>query len=97
MQKRANKSVSGWLASAQRRELDAELRQLLTFCGLKMSVFKGHSFRIGAASAAAFRGRSDAQIRAMCRWPSYAFIYSSIIATYLASQFECVGGVITYW
>ena len=60
MEKRANKSISGWSASALHRELDAALRQLLTFCGLKMSVFKG--FRIGAASAAAFRGESDAQV-----------------------------------
>ena len=56
-----------------RREFDAALKQLLTFCGLQTSSFKGHSFRIGAASAAALRGESDTQIRAAGRWASDAF------------------------
>ncbi len=34
---------------------------------------KGHSFRIGAATFAAERGFSDAQIRSMGRWQSDAF------------------------
>ena len=56
-----------------RREFDAALKQLLTFCGLQTSAFKSNSFRIGAASAAALRGESDAQIRAAGRWASDAF------------------------
>ena len=56
-----------------RREFDAILKRLLEFCGLSTKVFKGHSFRIGAATSAALRGESDAQIRAAGRWASDAF------------------------
>ena len=55
-----------------RHEFDAALRSLLIFSGLKTSHFKGHSFRIGSATAAAMRGESDAQIRAAGRWSSDA-------------------------
>lgn len=43
-------------------------------CGLHPTRYKGHSFRIGAASYAADRGMSDAQIRALGRWKSNAFL-----------------------
>ncbi|RLJ22740.1 hypothetical protein DJ031_00315 [bacterium endosymbiont of Escarpia laminata] len=56
-----------------RREFDGSLKTLLVFCGYETSAFKGHSFRIGAATAAALRGESDAQIRAAGRWTSDAF------------------------
>ncbi|KAK2171495.1 hypothetical protein NP493_1057g00037 [Ridgeia piscesae] len=56
-----------------RREFDVALKQLLIFCGYQTSAFKGHSFRIGAATAAALWGESDAQIRAAGRWTSDAF------------------------
>ena len=56
-----------------RAEFDLSLKQLLSFAGLSHRVFKGHSFRIGAASAAALRGESDAQIRVAGRWSSDAF------------------------
>ena len=49
------------------------LRLALTSCGLNPSRFKGHSFRIRAASFAADRGMCDAQIRALGRWKSSAF------------------------
>ena len=42
-------------------------------CGLDSSKYKGHSFRIGAATFAAENGFSDVQIRAMGRWKSDAF------------------------
>ena len=56
-----------------RREFDVALKQLLIFCGYQTSAFKGHSFRIGAARAAALRGESDAKNRAAGRWTSDAF------------------------
>ena len=56
-----------------RRDFDSSLRSLLAFCGLSSRVFKEHSFRIGAATSAALRGESDAQIRAAGRWASDAF------------------------
>ena len=45
----------------------------IKYCGLDPSRYKGHSFRIGAASLAADAGMSDAQIRALGRWQSNAF------------------------
>ena len=56
-----------------RRQFDKRLKNLLSLCGLSSSSFKGHSFRIGAASLAASQGKSDAQIRAAGRWASDAF------------------------
>ena len=50
-----------------------DLRSVLSFCGLDTTRYKSHSFRIGAASDAAIRGFSDAQIRLMGRWHSDAF------------------------
>ena len=49
------------------------LNKVLTVCGLDTAKYKGHSFRIGAASEAAKDGHSDAQIRLMGRWKSDAF------------------------
>ena len=49
------------------------LNKVLTVCGLDTAKYKGHSFRIGAASEAAKEGFSDAQIRLMGRWRSDAF------------------------
>ncbi len=56
-----------------RNEFDVSLKSLLSFCGYQSRSFKGHSFRIGAATAAALRGESDASIRAAGRWASDAF------------------------
>ena len=50
-----------------------QLRQALIFCGLDSRRYKSHSFRIGAASWAAEKGLSDAQIRHLGRWKSDAF------------------------
>ena len=54
-------------------EFDASLKQLLNFCGYKSTSFKGHSSRLGAATAAALREEFDAQIRVAGRWTSDAF------------------------
>ena len=50
-----------------------QLAEAVSRCGLDPTRYKGHSFRIGAASYAAARGVSDAQIRTMGRWKSNAF------------------------
>ena len=57
------------------RNFFADLLSLsLKACGLDSTHYKGHSFHIGAASFAAQRGMSDAQIRALGRWKSNAFL-----------------------
>ena len=57
------------------RNFFADLLSLsLKACGLDSKRYKGHSFRIGAASFAADRGMSDAQKRALGRWKSNAFL-----------------------
>lgn len=56
-----------------RREFDLLLKRVLTFCGLSSKLYKGHSFRVGAATESALRGKSDAYIRAAGRWSSDAF------------------------
>jgi hypothetical protein len=50
-----------------------QLSQAIRCCGLNPDRYKSHSFRIGAASYAAERGMSDAQIRTMGRWKSNSF------------------------
>ena len=56
-----------------RSKFSQHLSRAIQLFGLAPSRYKGHSFRIGAASQAAERGRSDAQIRALGRWKSNAF------------------------
>ena len=51
----------------------SQLLRACHLCGLDPSRYKGHSFRIGAASYVADRGLSDAQIRMLGRWKSNAF------------------------
>ena len=57
-----------------RREFDSSLRSLLpgSTCGLSSRPFKWHGVRIRAATSAALRGESDAQIRLAGRWASDA-------------------------
>lgn len=51
-----------------------QLSSVIKLCGLNPSVYKGHSFCIGAASHAAEPGMSNAQIRILGRWKSNAFL-----------------------
>ena len=50
------------------------LARAIRLCGLNPTRYKGHSFRIGAASDAAEKRMSDAQIRVFGRWKSNAFM-----------------------
>lgn len=56
-----------------RAVFDRQLHRSLQFCRLDSSRYKGHSFRIGAATLKSQQGFSDSQIRAMGRWHSNAF------------------------
>lgn len=56
-----------------RYSFDAKLKACLRFCGLSSEFYKGHSFRIGAASYDAAQGVPDSQIRLRGRWKSDAF------------------------
>ncbi|XP_033726605.1 uncharacterized protein LOC117316195 isoform X2 [Pecten maximus] len=59
--------------SISRSYFDSKLHACLAFCQLSSSFYKGHSFRIGAATFAAENGLSDAHIRSLGRWKSNAF------------------------
>ena len=48
------------------------LSSVLNFLGLNSNLYKGHSFRIGAATHAASLGWSESQIRRLGRWNSNA-------------------------
>ena len=50
------------------------LRIALTDAGIDTSGYSGHSFRIGAASAAAKAGLPDSLIQSLGRWKSAAFL-----------------------
>ena len=51
-----------------------ELRKALAAVGLDQSSFAGHSFRIGAATAASRAGLPDSTIQTLGRWSSAAFL-----------------------
>ena len=51
-----------------------ELRRALEASGLDQAAFAGHSFRIGAATAAAQAGVPDSTIQMLGRWSSAAFL-----------------------
>jgi hypothetical protein len=61
-----------------------QLNDCLKFCNLNPSVYKSHSFRIGAASFAAEHGVSDAQIRIH----PYSNAYYNITYIILAPSFK---------
>ena len=69
-----------------RAALVAHLRTALAQAGIDSSKYSGHSFHIGAATAAAQAGYSDSFIQTLGRWKSSAFIsYIQASATKLAA------------
>ncbi|XP_062570433.1 uncharacterized protein LOC134232478 isoform X2 [Saccostrea cucullata] len=56
-----------------RHMFNEQLKISLTFLGYDTKIYKGHSFRIGAASWAKSKGVSDDQIQLLGRWKSEAF------------------------
>lgn len=56
-----------------RYQFNEQLKLALQFSGFNTERFKSHSFRIGAATAAAAQGASDSQIQQLGRWSSDAF------------------------
>ena len=52
----------------------AKVRQVLVLLGQDAQRYAGHSFRIGAATAAAQAGLEDSVIQALGRWSSSAFL-----------------------
>ena len=77
LRKRGNSPGSLFCDVAQRpisrHFFDSKLRVCLNFCNLDSKCYKGHSFRIGAASWDAQNGVPDSQIRLRGRWKSDAF------------------------
>ena len=57
-----------------RSDLVAAMRSALTGSGLDISRYSGHSFRIGAATAAARAGLPDSLIQTLGRWRSSAYL-----------------------
>ncbi len=52
----------------------SSVRRALAMAGVDCSPYSGHSFRIGAATAAALAGIEDSTIQALGRWSSNAFL-----------------------
>lgn len=50
------------------------IRDILRTLGLPQDQFAGHSFRIGAATTAAYKGVQDSTIKTLGRWQSSAFL-----------------------
>lgn len=65
--------VDGNALPISRSNFSKLLGMCLKACNLDSSKYKGHSFRIGAATHAAQQGFSDARIRLLGRWKSDAF------------------------
>ncbi|XP_062614099.1 uncharacterized protein LOC134275823 [Saccostrea cucullata] len=59
-------------APVSRSFVVSNLKSALTFCDLNPNLYKGHSFRIGAATEAARLGFSESYIQQLGRWHSNA-------------------------
>ena len=71
-----------------------ELRKALAARGFDSLSFAGHSFRIGAATAAAAAGIEDSTIKALGRWSSDAFTsYIRTPGAQLAATSSAIAGI----
>ena len=61
-------------APLTRAALETHLQTALSHAGIEHSNYTGHSFRIGAATAAAQAGYSDSFSQSLGRWKSSAFV-----------------------
>ena len=60
-----------WLT---RRRFVSKVREALAAAGIKQTKYNSHSFRIGAATAAAAQGIEDSIIKTLSRWESTAYL-----------------------
>ncbi len=75
-----------------RSRLVANLKQAISGGGVDCSPFSGHSFRSGAATAAAKQGISDATIKMLGRWRSSAYqLYIKTPRSQLAAVSHSLG------
>jgi hypothetical protein len=68
------------------------LSKILYFIGLDTRTYKGHSFRIGAATHAAKLGLSESYIKQLGRWNSNATakIYSDFLISIMINKIICL-------
>ena len=57
-----------------RNRVVSALRTALAECGIDSSLYAGHSFRVGAATTAAFQGLQESLIKTLGRWESSAYM-----------------------
>lgn len=57
-----------------RQRLVEYVREVLENVGMKKSKYCGHSFHIGAATAAAAQGMEDSVIKTLGRWRSLTYL-----------------------
>lgn len=78
--------VSSDLKPITKRLFVSKIREVLAKAGIDASGYKGHSFRIGAATTAAACGLNEGLIKALFRWSSCAYqVYIKIPPQELAS------------
>ena len=77
------------LAPITADQFNTQLHRCLSFCGLETRRYKGHRFRLGAASHAADKGFSDTQIRTLGRWQSDAFKVYIRLERLCANEVDC--------